>query len=157
MILTNLAGPFLLLLGTILMLLVVEWEAIKELLLFGIFGGFGIGLALNYIMQNVFGFWIFQNADLINFFGIPILLSAAWTPVIIIFAYLIINSDASMNIGTLLAFPLAAALVQYLLTLNQMLTLNNWNLVFSYLLSLTIHAGLIGALYLIAQFDTAEI
>ena len=142
------AGIIILLLTSVLMISIVSMERIKELLKYGLVGGLVVALILVYLMQNVFGFWTFNNVDIINIIGIPILLSSAWIPSVIIFAYLLNKYNQITSIGVILfVFPLSAVVVHYVFINFGLLQYSHWNLFYTFLVSLGIHIGLAGYLY----------
>jgi hypothetical protein len=148
LILANLPGPLSFIGGLILMFLVVPWERVKELFWVGMIGGLLVALILVYLMQNTFGFWIFHQVDLVYIFRLPFFLSAAWIPVVILFSHFLIQSKSKLSAAiTVLAFPTGSILFLYLLMINQMLTFHNWNLFFTFLVSLLIHLGIVSYLY----------
>jgi hypothetical protein len=154
LILENLAGPIIFIGGLILMLLIVPWERIKALFWVGIIGGLLVALILVYLMQNVYHFWVFHQVDLVYIFQIPFFVSAGWIPAIIVFSHLLTQYKSLVLIGiATLAFPTAATLIHILLIANKMLTYHNWNLVLTFLISLVIHIGIVGYLYVTGRFE----
>ncbi|MDO9534622.1 MAG: hypothetical protein Q7J85_04650 [Bacillota bacterium] len=125
----NLIGPGLFVISFFFMFLVVPWERIKTLLPLGLIGGLGVALILLYLMQNILGFWVFNQVDVINIIRIPLFLSLAWLPFVIAFSHLIAQyRNAILIIGILAAFPLGATLIHLFLLNNGMLTYHNWSL-----------------------------
>jgi hypothetical protein len=103
-------------------------------------------------MQNTFGFWNFHQVDLVYIFKLPFFLSAAWIPVVIIFSHFLTQSKSKLSAAiTVLSFPAGSVLFLYFLMTNQMLTFHNWNLFFSFLVSLIIHLGIASYLYAAEQ------
>lgn len=152
MISGNMAGLMILLITSVLMILIVPKERIKELFKFGVVGGLVVALVLVYSMQNVLGFWTFNNVDIINIIGIPILLSAAWIPFVITFAHLLNKYHDITSISIIMfAFPLSAVVVHYILINVGLLQYSHWNLFYTFLVSLGIHIGLAGYLYMSDQ------
>lgn len=152
MIFTNLAGLLVLITALIVMFLLVPLKQIKDLLIVGLVGGLGVAIVLIYLMQNVFGYWVYRSVDFIYVSKIPVLLSAAWIPCIIAFSYLIIKYKQFLTRASLIiAFPLGGLLIHHLLITNQMLEYNNWNLILTFLVSVAIHAGIFAYLYLTKQ------
>ena len=148
MILEYLAGLLAFAGSAVLMFVLVPWQRVKELAAEGTIIGLGIAIALIYMMQNYLGLWNFNRVDLINIAGMPFFLSAAWIPVVIIFWHLLTQyKNWTLILVVLLAFPLAATFVQLLLVNNNMLVFRNWNLFFTYLVSLGIHITILGYLY----------
>ncbi|MCG8402950.1 MAG: hypothetical protein MJA84_15370 [Firmicutes bacterium] len=134
--------------SSVLMFILVPWQRVKDSAAEGVIIGLGIAFALIYIMQNYLGLWNFNRADLINIAGIPFFLSAAWIPAVILFWHLLAQyKNWTLVLVVLLAFPLAATFVQLMLVNNNMLIFRNWNLYFTYLVSLSIHIAMLGYLY----------
>lgn len=148
MVAENLAGMILFMLGSVLMLMLVPMDRIIKFSLVGLIGGLGLALVLVYVMQNMFSYWVFKGVDLLYVRGIPILLSSTWIPVEIIFSHLTTKNRSFLTrLGLLIAVPVLAAFLHYLLILNRMLTYNYWNLTGTFLVSLAIHAAILGYLY----------
>lgn len=149
MIAENLAGMILLIIGIVLMMILVPMDRVIKFSVAGLIGGLGVALGLVHIMQNIFSYWVFTGVDLLYFRGIPILLSSTWIPIEIIFCHLTTKTRSFFTrIVLLVAVPLLAAFVHYLFILNKMLTYHYWNLTGTFLVSLVIHAALLGYLYL---------
>ena len=147
--LINLVGLLLFLIGLIFMFLVVPYPRIRELFWIGMLGGFGISLLLIYTMQNVLGFWIFRNIDLVSVAGVPLFISLSWFPFIIAFSHLLAQYENVMLVSLLLlAFPLGFVLLHALFLNSLALIYINWNLYLTFFLALIIHLFL--ALYLFA-------
>ncbi len=129
------------------MFLVVPFQRIRELFWIGLIGGFGIGLLLIYMMQNVLGFWVFRNIDVISVAGVPLFIALSWFPFIIAFSHLLAQYHNVLLISLLLlAFPMGTVLIHALFLNNLALVYMNWNLYLTFFLSLVIH--LLLALYL---------
>lgn len=164
MILDSLGGSFIFLASLIIMFYFVPWTKIKSLALTGLVGGFVVALVLLYLLQNLWGFWEFYRVDLIKIRDIPIILSAAWVPMVITFSYLLTkyvnypeytdktkhanqNSKLLKIVGLVILFPALATAVHFLLLANEMLFYHNWNLSLTFLVSLVIHLGILYYLY----------
>ena len=103
-------GPVLFAIALGAMFLVVPREKIKEFFTLGLLAGLGVAVVLIFAMQNLFGFWQFQNVD---FFigGIPIFFSATWIPLIIFYSYLnSIQKQITSLAIIIVLFPLASTL-----------------------------------------------
>lgn len=152
----NMAGILVLLLTSIIMVLIVSSERIKELWKFGVAGGLVVALILVYLMQNVLGFWAFINVDIINVAGIPILLSTAWIPAVITFGYLITKyHEITLMSVIIFIFPLSAVVVHYIFINFGLLQYSHWNLFYTFLTSLVIHLGLTAYLYMSDQLPNS--
>ncbi|PKM88952.1 MAG: hypothetical protein CVU87_06355 [Firmicutes bacterium HGW-Firmicutes-12] len=129
--------------GSILfMFLIVPIERIKKLLLIGLVAGIGIAILLVYVM-NLFDFWTFHGADVLNLYGIPIFLSLAWVPLVIAFIHLFTEFyQPWQRVGLVLLFPAGAIILHYLLLQKGALTYKSWNLFFTYIVSVIIHFGI---------------
>jgi hypothetical protein len=153
LIFANLAGPMIFIGGLIFMLLIVPWERVKELFWVGIVCGAIVAFILVYLMQNIFGFWIFHQVDLLYIFGVPFLLSTGWIPVVIIFSHLLAQYESwFLAVVATLAFPIVATIVHAFLIINTMLSYHHWDLLFTFLISLVIHLGILGYLYITRKF-----
>lgn len=155
MLLENYVGLVLLLSTALLMVLVVPFQRIKDLFIVGLIGGFGGGLVLIHVMQNIFGFWEFlRGSDLLFLLNIPIFISLAWLPIVITFCHLLNQyNNISLIVTIIIAFPLAATSVKYLMLENGMLNYDNWGLLYTFLLSLAIHIGLTAYMYISNRLD----
>ena len=95
----NYFGPVLFLILMVIMFILVPKERIKRFTMLGLVGGFGVALLLVALMQNLWHFWSFHQVDLLYIFKIPILLSAAWFPLEVIFAHLLIRISSSSGVN----------------------------------------------------------
>jgi hypothetical protein len=153
LVFANLAGPMIFIGSLLFTFLIVPWERIRELFWVGIVGGLLVAFILVYLMQNIFGFWIFHQVDLLYLLGVPFFLSAAWIPVVIIFSHLLAQYESwFLTVMAIMAFPIAATIIHTFLIANQMLTYHNWNLMLTFLISLAIHLGILGYLYKTGRF-----
>ncbi|MEW6183213.1 MAG: hypothetical protein AB1500_08560 [Bacillota bacterium] len=82
------AGPVIFLGASAIMILNVPPERIKVFFPVGVAGGLGVALALVFLMQNALGYWVFHRVDILSVAGIPLFLSAAWLPIVIIFCHI---------------------------------------------------------------------
>lgn len=140
---TELVSPILFFLLSIMIYIIIPEKEIKPFLGLGLVGGLGIALVLLLIMQNMRGYWIFKNIDVLNIKQIPVFLSATWIPVIILFAYLLSRTQKLISIIFLvLVFPLGATIIHFTFLKFKLLTYNNWNLFYTFLISLSIHLGI---------------
>lgn len=148
--LENLPGPVIFLTGMLIMFLVVPAQKIKELLLIGLAGGIGVGIVLVYVMQNIYGFWVYSlSSDLIHIAALPFFLIAGWFPVIILFAYLLGRcTNRAISLLIILVFPAGATVLHFFMLKGGMLFYHNWSLGVTFLQSLGIH--LLIALFLYA-------
>lgn len=149
MLLESLTGLVIFFIALTVMILVVPRELIKEYFGIGLVGGAITALILVYTMQTILNLWRFVNVDFLRVYDIPLFLSAAWFPIIIIFSYLINKYRQTIsNLVILLSFPLGAAVLHYFMIYFKMLIYHNWSLLFTYLVSLTIHFGIMRYLYI---------
>lgn len=158
MLYEGLAGVFLLAGGLALMLLVVPLERIVKLLPVGLVGGLGAAFLLIYLLQNVFGYWTYNRADVLHVLGVPFLVAASWAPFVIIFSHLLSQYDDIFLMGLNLAFfPLGGTVVHVIMLANQMLTYNNWNLAYTFLMGLLVHIGILMYLYVTGRIDNLRL
>jgi hypothetical protein len=124
----------------VFMFLVVPWERIKQLLLFGAVLGTVFGTVHYYLLLNVFGAWRYQNVDLLSVSGLPILLIVAWLPYTIIFLHLLAQYRTPL---LMLLLVLVAAFLpiayQFLLEVNGMAVQRTWPWMSIFLYALGIH------------------
>jgi hypothetical protein len=131
----------------LLMVLTVPWPEIKKFSIFGVLSGLGLAIVLLIIMQNWLGLWIYHKVDFLYLGRIPLILSAAWMPAEIFFAYFFSHYQRPMIRFILILFlPAVAVGIHFIQIWNHMLTYHYWNYWGTYIVSLVIHAGL--ALYL---------
>lgn len=150
LILDNLIGPLILSLSLAALLYSVPMPNIRELGRIGVFGGFVTALLMVLLMQNLWGFWIFHQVDLFDYYRIPVTLSLAWLPLIIIYSHLMItHPHPVIRIGLLSAFPLGATLFHWLLIKGGFLSYHHWSLYYTFFLSLAVHLGIAVYLYVI--------
>lgn len=153
-ILRGIAGPLVFIGGIVLMFLVVPWARIRALLPVGLVGGLGVAITLIYLMQNVLGIWVFRDVDIVTVAGLPVLLAAAWVPIVIVFSHLLAQyRGVALLLVTLLGFPLGATAIHALLVAMGMLSYTNWNLVLTFLVSLGIHLGITGYLWATGRLE----
>jgi len=140
---TYFISPVIFLFLLIIMFLIVPYTQILKFLNLGLIGGLVVALVLIYFMQNFYGYWDFVNIDIWHFIEIPIFLSAAWIPVVIIFAHFLNKIDyLSPLIFIILIFPAGATFLHYLFIYFDLLAYSDWNLFYTFLVSLGIHSGI---------------
>ena len=149
---TNFVSPALLGLSLAVMFWLVPEKEIKRLLNLGLIGGLGTALVLLYIMQNRLRLWNFRGLDLVHVAEIPLLLSAIWIPVVIIFVYFLSRLESVVSTAAVIvSFPLGATLAHYLFISYDLLVYDNWSLFYTFLVSLAIHLSIAGYYYLTAR------
>lgn len=154
MILEGLAGLLVLSLGLFSMYILVPRDRINDIYRFGLVGGLVVALALIYIMQNILGVWVFYRADFFSIAGIPIFMSIAWVPMVIVFSHLMSQAKNLLQAALIIiAFPSGATILKWLLLINGMLAYFNWNLTMTFFLSLAIHIALAGYLFATGRLD----
>ena len=139
------------------MVLVVPRERVMDLLLVGFTVGVVFAFALILLMQNVWGFWVFRGVDLFNILEVPFFLTVAWMPIIIAFSHLLAQYENFTMFGViLLGFPLGATIIHLILLANNMLVYTNWNLVYTFLISLGIHLAVMVYLHETGQLENLD-
>lgn len=119
-------------------LLVVPQPDFRRLVPFGIITGFGLGFVTNIVGSSIFGLWGFSDA-LWPILGIPFWSLLAWIPAVIVFVYYLPES-ALPRLFWLLGFPAAFEVVNLIFLREGLRFFSaDWNLVYSYLLSLGLH------------------
>ncbi len=152
MLLPNLVGLLSVILLVVMMFFFVPREEVRHLLPFGLTFGFGTAIILLLLMQNIYNFWQFIQTDFLYLFNIPLLISAAWIPTVIIFAHWVKNEVSFMRLlVTISLFAGGATLVHYFLIANQMLVYENWSLVLTFTVSFIIHVVITGYLYMVGR------
>lgn len=155
MIFEGLAGFLVLSLGLFAMYILVPRERINDIYRFGLVGGLLVALALIYIMQNILGFWVFFNqVDFFSIAGLPIFMSIAWVPMVIVYSHLMSQAKNLLQAAIIIcAFPAGATLFKWLLLVNGMLAYFNWNLTMTFFLSMAIHIALAAYLFTTGRLD----
>ncbi|MEW6725169.1 MAG: hypothetical protein AB1331_09755 [Bacillota bacterium] len=144
-------APILLAGSTALMFLTVPLRRIRSLLGWGLVAGLGVATALVYLMQVVYGFWDFRNADPLSYAGIPWTLGLSWIPLVIVFSDFVRRRSLWLTAASLVVFPVGAVLTHWYMLQNGMLIYRNWSLPATFLISLGIH------LAILASVNTARI
>lgn len=134
----------------VLMAFIVPQMYIKRFLWMGVVGGVLLAILLLSTMQNLLGLWIFGSIDLVYLYNTPILLSAVWMPLVIMFSYFVSTGynqlfRNAMLIGT---FALIATVSHWLLLSEGLLVYRNWSLLYTFILASVIHVMLYAYLQL---------
>lgn len=149
---TELIGPLTFIIPMLIIYFLLPLSLFKKLLVPGTIWGLMVALILIYVMQNVFQFWHFQNIDILFINNLPIFLSAAWIPLVMLFIYLIRKFPSRIGIVILnLLFPAGATLSHYFFLLLNILSYSNWNLFYTFLVSLFIHLAITSYIFLFIQ------
>ncbi len=157
MIFPDMAGVILVAMATFAMIYFVPKEKIYRHLPFGLSFGLGIAIILVILMQNVFGFWRFANADILHIYNIPLLISAAWIPTVIVYAHFLAKRVSFTRILILIGlFAMASVVIHYLLLANQMLIYENWNLFLTFSIAGSIHLAIAVYLYMIGHIKEVK-
>lgn len=143
---------------TVIMMLVVPWERIRALFVFGLLFGVGLPFIVIGVMQNLFGFWIYRGVDPVTLAGIPVFLAITWFPSVMVFAHLLVQYRSPLlRILLLVAVAVAVTGLQYALALNNMLVTQNWTLTGTFFLTLFIHTGMVPALHFMGHLDLRDL
>ncbi len=130
------------------MLLIVPLKNVLKLIPFGLIGGFVVAVVVN-ISGTELGLWQF-NTGLLFIRGVPLGILLSWIPPVVVFAYLINNSnEVVIIISYIFLFALFTAILTHLSVIIGYRDYLNWDVVFDFLLAAVIHSGL--ALYLKAN------
>jgi len=125
----------------IMMLIAVPRTKILQLLPVGAIGGFGLSLLLNALLVTVLGWWRFNFANIFSLAGIPMFITLAWTPVVIIYAYyLYFVKGFNRVISYMLGFTLATGLFVHWLAAGGFITLIRWNSLYTYFLAFILYS-----------------
>lgn len=137
-------GPVAFIGTAVLMMLVVPRTYIQRYVWMGIVGGLLLAVLLLIIMQNILGFWIFSDIDLLYFYNTPMSLAAVWMPLVIMFSYFVNagNSNLTRSAALIGAFALLATIAHWFMLTEGLLVYRNWSLVYTFILAGVIHAML---------------
>ncbi|MBP2662065.1 MAG: hypothetical protein H6Q71_13 [Firmicutes bacterium] len=140
-------GPLFFFVGVGILYILVPKKGISRFWGMGLVGGLGLALVLTYLMHNVFGYWSFFGGD-IALAGMPLFLSAAWIPLVILYCYWTSQSNEFYQIALAIGvFAFFAAVVHWYYLRQGMLVYVGWNVLYTFTLSLIIHAALYYYLY----------
>jgi hypothetical protein len=141
----------------VLMLLTVPGPEIRRFAPFGIVSGLGTGLMLILVMQNWLGLWFYHKVDLFYLGRVPLLLSAAWAPTEVFFAYFLSRYQHFWPRLVLILFiPGLATGIHIIQIWDRMLVYRHWTLPATFILSLAIHVGLAYYLHKVHQIPLLE-
>jgi hypothetical protein len=121
------------------MVFIVPKVKIKELLPFGIVGGFILAFIIQYLAVNVFDFWEFTSGAVV-WNNIPMGVLISWVPPTILFGYL--YYQMKFKLGLIVGFALGTTLVEYGFIVAGYREYLNWNPYLTFLLALGTHLGL---------------
>lgn len=146
-------GPLAFIGAAVLMMIVVPRTCIQRYVWMGIVGGLLLAVLLLIIMQNVLGFWIFTDIDLLYLYNTPMSLAAVWLPLVIMFSYFVnaANSNPTRSAALIVAFALLATIAHWFLLTEGLLVYRSWSLVYTFILAGVIHAVLYAYLQLANQ------
>ncbi|MCL6580387.1 MAG: hypothetical protein K6U08_02065 [Firmicutes bacterium] len=119
-------------------LLAVPEQAFRRLVPFGVVAGFGLALAVNLVGGPILGLWGFNRVTW-PLLGIPFWVLLAWVPAVILFVYYLPDGSLA-RAGWILLFPAVYTAIDYVfLRAGLRHFAPNWNIVYSFLLSLGVH------------------
>ncbi|RJQ06498.1 MAG: hypothetical protein C4551_08130 [Bacillota bacterium] len=119
-------------------LLAVPQENFRRLVPFGIIAGFGLALLINMLGSSIFGLWGFRNV-VWPILGIPFWVLLSWVPAVILFVHYLPETSLA-RLGWLLLFPVVFTAIEFLFLRQGLRFFSpDWNLVYSFLLSLGVH------------------
>lgn len=128
---------------TLAMFLLVPVHNINRLLLFGLIGGLGVALVVMSLMDPILHLTRYNFASIPGFLGIPVLAAVAWIPVEIIFANYLPKMRTKTNVYLYVAgFAVGATVLDYASLLLGIREFIRWNLVYTFILAIVIHAVL---------------
>lgn len=144
----SLVWVILFIMSALAMLVLVPRQRIWELLAFGIIGGLGLAIVVQYAAVVLYKLWSFNYLELAAWRGIPLFVAAAWLPTVIIFAHYLSYFRTSTGIlFYIVGFALATALLEYAFVLAGYRYYNNWSFLHTAGLAIALHSLL--ALYLL--------
>ncbi|AGB40722.1 hypothetical protein Halha_0749 [Halobacteroides halobius DSM 5150] len=124
------------------MILVVPTEKIRDLLPFGLVGGFLVAIIIQYLAVNIFRLWEFNYA-LVPLAGFPLGVGLAWVPPEIVFGYFWPSLETKLTrVMYILFFAIVSTLLEYLFLLMGYRKYLNWNIYSTFLLAVVIHSAL---------------
>ena len=158
MVLENLTGV--LSLGALIMamVLLVPWEEMRRLLLPAFLFGVIFPFMVIGVMQNLLGLWSYRGVDPVTIAGIPVFLSLAWAPALIIYAYLMARYRyITLRVLLLLSTGAGVVAIQYFHLINNNLTFQNWSLAASFFLAVAIHTVILVVLQLMGYLRLRDL
>ncbi|WP_459836433.1 hypothetical protein [Halanaerobaculum tunisiense] len=124
------------------MFFLVPLEKIKELLPFGLVGGFVLAVIIQYLAVDLLKLWRF-NVAFLSFKGIPIAVLLAWIPPVIVFRYFWFRIGSALGkMLYILFFALSTTAFEYASVLFNYRDYLNWNVFLTFALALVVHLGL---------------
>ena len=142
-------------LSAIGMLVLVPRKRIWELLAFGIVGGLGLALLVQYLAVVQFNLWSFNYLQIASWRGFPVFVAAAWFPAVIIFAHFLGHIKGTTSTFLyVIGFSLATALLEYVFVLMGYRQYVNWSFPLTAALAIGLHTLL--AIYLLYIADVRK-
>lgn len=130
---------FLFIIFTTGMFILLPEKNIKKLLLFGIIAGGVVSTIVQYTAISL-DLWNF-NVGLIIIKKIPLFINLMWIPPVIVFAYLINNSEHTYQyLYIIFLFASLTTITTYGSVLLNLRDYLNWNIYYDFLLALTLHS-----------------
>ncbi|GAB6098805.1 hypothetical protein JCM16358_06840 [Halanaerocella petrolearia] len=127
---------------TIGMFFLVPTERVIELLPFGLVGGFGVAVIVQYLAVDLFNLWQFK-AELLSIKGIPVGILLSWIPPVIIFGHFWRELGSNLERGAyILGFAVATTIMEYVFVVTGYRKYLYWNVYLTFLLAVVIHIGL---------------
>ena len=129
------------------MFIIMPREKILELLTVGFWMGLVQAVVLLWLGQVYLQ--VFRLSGDPTAFGIPMIASFSWLPAVVLFAYYFIQtSSAVKRIGLVLLFAAGSVVVQYILQRAGLWENLNWNLYYTFMLTLAAHTLISGFIVL---------
>jgi hypothetical protein len=118
--------------------LAIPQKDFRRLVPFGVVAGFGLALLVNIMGSSIFGLWGFREV-VWPILGVPFWAVLAWVPAAVAFVYFL--PDASLpRLGWLLLFPAAFTAIDFIFLRAGLFFFSpDWNLAYSFLLSVGLH------------------
>lgn len=124
-----------------ILFVVVPFEKIKRLAVYGIVGGIGLAIFIFYFFSGYLKLWDTIGSAHIS--GVAILPVIAWFPPTIVFGHFYPKNDTFIYQATyVLVFALGAIVAQFLFIQLKMWINYNWNYFYTFLLALAAHSFL---------------
>ncbi len=129
----------------IAMLIVVPFERIKELFVYGLVGGILLAIGIFLVFSSVLKYW--TTVGSIQFYGIGLLPIIGWFfPTVIFGNYFPKNDSAISKVAYVLLFAVGSVVMQIGFVALGMWRNYNWNYLYTFLLAIAAHTFL--ALYI---------
>jgi len=141
-----------LLVGVAAAAILVPRRRIMEFLTLGLVFGLGLAWVIIYVGSVRLRFWVIAN-PLITLGGVPLLISAAWIPAVLIFAHFFPRERTpSLILGYIALFAAGSSGIQWLLARTGYWISLRWSFLHTFLLALGTHSIITAAMLTIGDY-----